>query len=745
MKKLFTMATVLLIFAACGREVQEIEKMSFDFAKFSTGYDPEWLSTGFDDSAWEELNLRETWDTQGYDKYDGEAVYRIRFDLPALSGSDRGPDLLIYLGKIDDADKVYVNGKYIGGNGGFKGDGGSDISFWDIDRTYAVYGNDPALNWGGSNVLAIRVYDKELEGGMYDGPVTIEACTEKDIASTNGLLGDPAKRHHIACQELPGGKIRCDATVRYYLREPAKGRITLLLKDDETGKTKKLFKSEPLELSCGSEYTTSLTLDEAGRAEIIAMFKGKVLARIVPPYILTPKAPAEPVINGPKVYGVRPGSPVIFKIPASGDKPMAYSVEGLPKGLEVNPDNGVISGSILMEGNYDVTLKASNGKGEGRKAFRFVVGDAIALTPPMGWNSWNCWGLTVTQDKVMASAKAMMDKGLTDYGWSYINIDDAWEADRRDKSGKILTNEKFPDIKGLGDWLHYNGLKMGIYSSPGDETCGHYLGSLGHEREDAETWASWGVDYLKYDWCGYGKVFDALADKGREEYIRPYALMSKILREQKRDIVYSLCQYGMDNVWEWGAEVDAQCWRTTGDITDTWNSLKEIGFSQTVQHEYAAPGRWNDPDMLIVGKVGWGALHDSRLTPDELYTHISLWCLLSSPLLIGCDISQMDRFTFNLLSNPEVLAVNQDVLGKQAAKVWEDGDIQIWMKDVEDGKAIGVFNLGRDSRSVTIPLKELGLDEKSSVRDLWRCRELGRCAKKTFEVPSHGCFLLKLK
>jgi hypothetical protein len=376
----------------------------------------------------------------------------------------------------------------------------------------------------------------------------------------------------------------------------------------------------------------------------------------------------------------------------------------------------------------------------------------------MGWNSWNCWGLSVDDAKVRAAADAFLSSGLADHGWGFINIDDGWEAPERSAKGEILTNEKFPDMKALSDYVHRQGLKIGIYSSPGPLTCGGYLGSYQHEEQDAKTWAAWGIDYLKYDWCSYGQI--ALNDS-LHELEKPYRLMREKLDKTERDIIYSLCQYGMGNVWEWGARVGGNLWRTTGDITDTWESMAGIGFSQDKCSPFAGPGCWNDPDMLVVGQVGWGpSLHPSRLTPDEQYTHISLWCLLASPLLIGCDLGQLDAFTLSLLTNDEVLAVNQDELGIQARKVKEGDGYQIWCKPLADSSlAVGLFYTGIGSpvdafnwdggipkRTITANWSDLGIDDIRIVRDLWRQEDIGQFASVfTAEVPFHGVVLVQLR
>ena len=304
-------------------------------------------------------------------------------------------------------------------------------------------------------------------------------------------------------------------------------------------------------------------------------------------------------------------------------------------------------------------------------------------------------------------------------------------------------------MKALGDWLHERGLKFGIYSSPGDYTCGGYLGSIDHEQQDAESYNSWGIDYLKYDWCGYGREHAKERDKGVASYVRPYLLMQKFLREQPRDIFYSLCQYGMAKVWEWGLFVDANSWRTTGDINDSWGSMFNIGFQrQAGLAPYAGPGHWNDPDMLILGKVGWSSnLRDSRLTPDEQYTHITLWTLLASNMLIGCDIAQMDDFTIGLLCNHEVNLINQDILGRQADRAVKDGDIEIWERPLADGShAIGVFNVGAEDKDVDLAkyFGKLGIKSLQSMRDLWRQKDLATTDTR-WTVPTHGCKYIKVK
>ncbi len=327
--------------------------------------------------------------------------------------------------------------------------------------------------------------------------------------------------------------------------------------------------------------------------------------------ILTPEPSPNPKINGPDVYGVRPGSPFLYIIPATGERPMNFSVENLPDGLQLDSNTGIITGTIAKQGEYVVTFKAENNLGSSEKKFRIVCGDKIALTPPMGWNSWNCFASSVSDKKVRSAAEAMIKSGLINHGWTYINIDDYWETkpgsddptlqgEPRDTNGFILPNKRFPDMKSLGNFIHSKGLKMGIYSSPGPLTCGGCIASFKHEDQDALTYGKWGVDYLKYDWCSYEGDRNDLND-----LMKPYFVMRNALDKVNRDIVFSLCQYGMGDVWEWGAKVGGNSWRTTGDITDTWQSMSDIAFNQAGHEIYAGPGHWNDPDMLVVGMVGW--------------------------------------------------------------------------------------------------------------------------------------------
>src|SRR5262245_14844642 len=519
--------------------------------------------------------------------------------------------------------------------------------------------------------------------------------------------------------------------------------------------------------------------------------------------ILTPKPGPAPRINGPKVFGVRPGHPFLFTVAVTGDRPITYAADGLPSGLSIDPATGFIRGTVKDKGEYKVTLRAKNAAGEAKRDFKIVCGPLIGLTPAMGWNSWNVFGRAVSDELARTAADAMVKDGpygrLIDHGWTYVNLDDGWEraphrdttnqdalyeGPTRDEKGRFITNSKFPDMKALGDYIHSKGLKFGIYSGPGPTTCQRLEASYQHELIDAQTWAEWGVDYLKYDWCSYDTVAareaaarvgtnapnpettsiqntnaagttNSAARRGRgpriplirEEQVKPYRIMGEALATIPRDIIYSLCQYGRDSVWEWGASVDGNSWRTTGDITDTWSSLSSIGFRQGGHEKWVGPGRFDDPDMLIVGKVGWSArVRNTRLMPNEQYTHITLWCLLASPLLMGCDMAQLDEFTLNLLCNDEVLEVNQDPLARQGSRISQNGQLEVWAKDLEDGsKAVGLFNRSDDDAIVTAKWSDLGVSGKQAVRDLWRQQPEGFFDKEfSATIPRHGALLFKI-
>jgi alpha-galactosidase len=470
--------------------------------------------------------------------------------------------------------------------------------------------------------------------------------------------------------------------------------------------------------------------------------------------ILTPQPGPEPKINGPKVFGARPGMPFLYRIPATGLRPMRFAVKSLPAGLVLDGKTGIISGTVpKTAGKYQMTLEAGNDKGAASKDFTLIVGDTLALTPPMGWNDWYIHYDQVTEKHMRAAADVMISSGMADFGYMYVNVDDCWmkikgEPPHRDAKGAILPNAKFPDIKGMVDYIHAKGLRAGVYTSPGPWTCAGYAAAAGHEAQDAATFAAWGFDFLKYDWCSYG---DTAVGADREKAMKPYKQMGEILKTLPRDIVYNLCQYGMSNVWEWAGSVGGNCWRTTGDLgneaSDALPGFLKIGLSNAEHYAYAKPGQWNDPDYILIGWVGnTGEQRPTPLTGDEQYTYMSMWCLMAAPLVFSGDMSKLDDFTLNILCNSEVIDVDQDVLGRQGRIIRKTAEEFVMVKELSDGSAaVGLFNIGRAPREISLTLKDIGFSGKTNVRDLWRQKGLGTVeAVYSARVNPHGVAMVKL-
>jgi alpha-galactosidase len=369
----------------------------------------------------------------------------------------------------------------------------------------------------------------------------------------------------------------------------------------------------------------------------------------------------------------------------------------------------------------------------------------VAATPPMGWNSWNFFAGRVTDKDIRDTADLLVSTGMRDAGYVYVNIDDTWEGER-DAQGRIQSNSKFPDMKALADYVHSKGLKLGIYSSPGPKTCARFEGSLGHEEQDAETYAQWGIDYLKYDLCSYGSVMqkahpDDLA--ARNQMMREaYEKMHQAILKTGRPMVYSLCQYGDDSPWKWGPSVGANLWRTTGDISANFDRINFIGLGQAGLAKFAGPGHWNDPDMLEVG--------NGRLNLDENRSHMTLWAMLAAPLIAGNNLTEMKPEIASILMNEEVIAIDQDVLGRQGDRVRADGPVEIWAKPLARGaQAVALFNFGdlaTDVHGSDLHLKQIGLSGPVAARDVWAGRDLGNIGDDSkFSVPRHGVVLLVVR
>jgi alpha-galactosidase len=368
-----------------------------------------------------------------------------------------------------------------------------------------------------------------------------------------------------------------------------------------------------------------------------------------------------------------------------------------------------------------------------------------AATPPMGWNSWNHFADKINDATVRAQADALVSSGLRDAGYVYVNVDDTWQGER-DAAGNIQSNARFPDMKALADYVHGKGLKFGLYSSPGAKTCGGFQGSLGHEQQDAETYAAWGVDYLKYDLCSFqDELWKSKtehpndSDASKNLLISAYRKMGDALKATGRPILYSICEYGVDQPWVWGPELGANLWRTTNDIHDSYERMTVIGFGQAGLSKYAGPGHWNDPDMLEVGNGG--------MNQQEYRTHISLWALLAAPLLAGNDLTRMSPEILALLGNREIIAIDQDEAGRQGDRVRAEGHIEIWARPLADGSTVvGLFNLSRQPQAVKFDFKEFGFEGRVKVRDIWANKNLGeRSSKQSIGVWGHDVILLRIK
>lgn len=488
-------------------------------------------------------------------------------------------------------------------------------------------------------------------------------------------------------------------------------------------------------------------------------------------YILTPPAPATPRINGAKVFGARPGSKFLYRVPCTGERPMKFSASGLPKGLSIDPEKGLITGVVKKPGEYPVEITASNSKGTTTRLLTIKIGDEVALTPPLGWSSWNCWGLLIDEGLVRETAASMVDNDLINYGWSYVNIDDGWQGLRGGKHNAIQPNpEKFTDMKKLADELHSEGMRLGIYSAPWVGTYAGFIGSYSDNPEgryewtvrdslpslqeawparyynwrngkhsfvanDVKQWEDWGIDYLKYDWT-----------PNQLYYVKE---MIDALRSTDRDILF-----GMSNAAHWGDAPQwaryPNCYRTTGDIRDTWGNMSRIGFQQ--QDKWApfnVPGHWADADMMVIGVVGWdGELHHSRLTPDEQYTHVSLWTILASPMFLGCDMQQLDDFTLSLLRNNEIIELHQDELGYQGFPFFKDNRSVVYAKPLVDGSmAVGLFNYGDTPLDMVISPSDFGIRGQQKIRDLWRQKDVWEKEAKekfTANVAPHGVVMIKI-
>lgn len=478
--------------------------------------------------------------------------------------------------------------------------------------------------------------------------------------------------------------------------------------------------------------------------------------------ILTPKPGPAPRLNGPRVYGARPGHPFLYRIPAQGERPMTFTADSLPSELSIDTATGIITGTTPKRGEYIITFQAKNVHGTAARAFKLVAGDTLALTPTMGWNHWYTHYDHITDKLLREAADVMVSSGMADVGYQYVNIDDCWMnapknrdprrvGPLRNEQGNILPNQYFPDMKALTGYIHSKGLKAGIYTSPGPLTCGGFAGAYQHEAADAKQFADWGFDFLKYDWCSYGGIAKLETGPEIDKLKKPYQLMGGLLKAQSRDMVFNLCQYGMGQVWEWGADVGGHSWRTAGDLGYELNRIFEVALKNASYRQWQKPGAWNDPDYLQIGYIGGAhGMTEPKpcpLSPTEQYSFMSLWALSGAPLVFSGEMGKLDEFTRNVLCNPEVIDIDQDELGECGRVVMLDHDTFLMVKELADGsKAVGLCNKGASPIHITAKWTDIGVAGQFMVRDVWRQKNIGVYANEfKAEAPRRGVVLVRLQ
>ncbi|HWI94191.1 MAG TPA: putative Ig domain-containing protein [Flavisolibacter sp.] len=483
-------------------------------------------------------------------------------------------------------------------------------------------------------------------------------------------------------------------------------------------------------------------------------------------FILTPGPANSPRLNNALVYGCGPARDFLYRIPCQGKRPIKFSASELPAGLKLDENTGIITGLSPQKGTYDVILKAKNKYGVSSKKFQIKVEGKLALTPPMGWSSWYAYYDRITDKIIRQTTDLMIETGMADLGYSYVNLDDCWAISApnnkmmllgdttrygiaRKNDGSINTNRHFPDMKSMTTYIHSKGLKAGIYSSPGPQTCMNFEGSYKHEAQDAKQFAEWGFDFLKYDWCSYWNIIPQT--RTTADFIKPYAQMGQELNRINRDIIYSLCQYGHADVWKWGASVGGNSWRTAGDLGfKELDKVFDIALRNASFGKYNKPGEWNDPDYISIGYFGGnltrGYPEKTKMPAWLQYSYMSLWSMMASPIIYSGDLTQIDEFTLNVLCNPEIIEINQDPLG-QCGKVIMHSDKQfIMVKELSDGtRAVALFNREHTPVKISTRWNEIGADGKQKLRDVWRQKDLGAFTDAfEWDIPAQGCMVVKL-
>lgn len=506
-------------------------------------------------------------------------------------------------------------------------------------------------------------------------------------------------------------------------------------------------------------------------------------ARIGEKEILTPLPNQEPKINGPKLYGVRPGKKFVYRIPCQGMRPIKFEIQGLPGQLTLDAEKGIITGIVPEDkGEYAMTVIASNKHGKVSREFKLVVGENIALTPPTGWNSWGGHMLLITDEIMRKTADIFVEKGFADVGFQYISIDDCWMKTSKESfearndfkkeqhegfsfdglvgevrtvEGNVIPNNNFPDMKAMTNYIHSFGLKAGIYSSPGPYTCQNFEGSLGYEKLDADQYANWGFDLLKYDLCsgsGCLKCIRNLSDSYPQSAL--WQPMATYLSMQNRDILFNLCQYGNENPWTWAPDLGISTWRTGGDLNHhVENYFKNALRISTELRAFSKPGQWNDPDFMYIHKLRdfrkmVNPSQEIQLNTNQRYQYVTLWSVVCAPFFFSCDINEIDDFTIRLLTNAGVMNINQDALGDVAETIKNENDEVIMLKKLADGsKALAIFNTNAvNEKVIDINLTTIGLNGSKEFYDVWRQKYLTANAERiSIRLSPNGVGLFIIK
>jgi len=448
-----------------------------------------------------------------------------------------------------------------------------------------------------------------------------------------------------------------------------------------------------------------------------------------------------PTFHGAKIVGNYPNTEFLFTLPATGERPIEFAAENLPAGLSIDKSTGFITGNVKTAGEYTVKVVAMNRRGNVSEELKIVIGDKLCLTPPMGWNSWNVFTSDVSEKLLIEITDAMVKTGMRDLGYQYINIDDFWHADEREADGRPKADPiKFPHgMKYLSDYVHSKGLKLGIYSCAGTMTCGRRFGGYQHEEIDAKTYAEWGIDLLKYDYCN--------VESPATQAIPRYTAMGDALKKSGRSIVFSICEWGGRKPWEWGTTVGGSYWRTTGDIVDAW---QHVGFNTVISilkrqrglEKYAGPGHWNDPDMLIVGNHGKGKAtsRDGKLkglTLEEYYSHFAMWCMLDAPLLTSCDLRNVSKGDLDIMTDRLLLEISQDGVGEQATFIKEQNGLWLYKKKLSYGQyALAVLNTNGKAKKYTLKLKDFLPEATAEQQAKAEASKLSN--RKDNIIPTHG-------